>query len=241
MHKDDARPDGSATATREIDRRTIAKGVAWSVPVVIVATAAPAAATSGMAATPALSTASIDSHLNGRPSFRFTGSTVSNESGTIEFLTLTQGSNTLTISKVRPLIVGTNNFDITLVPPFEVVPGSISIAFKILDSDGKQRRSGSLSANVPAYTTVVAVGQQGANGNSSLRTLTFTFGTPNPKSALVVQSVKDSAGTAWTELSQKEWEDIGSGTVYLTARRPSNGAAAVVKGTIDGQPFEKSA
>ena len=46
MHKDDARLDESATATREIDRRTIAKGVAWTVPVVIVATAAPAAAAS---------------------------------------------------------------------------------------------------------------------------------------------------------------------------------------------------
>ena len=46
MHKDDARLDESATAAREIDRRTIAKGVAWTVPVVIVATAAPAAAAS---------------------------------------------------------------------------------------------------------------------------------------------------------------------------------------------------
>lgn len=47
MHKDDAR-DGSVTAPREIDRRTIAKGVAWTVPVVIVATAAPAVAASGV-------------------------------------------------------------------------------------------------------------------------------------------------------------------------------------------------
>lgn len=44
MQRDDARLDGSATGMREIDRRTIAKGVAWTVPAVIVATAAPAAA-----------------------------------------------------------------------------------------------------------------------------------------------------------------------------------------------------
>ena len=45
MLRDDALLNESAAPTaREIDRRTIAKGVAWTVPVVIVATAAPAAA-----------------------------------------------------------------------------------------------------------------------------------------------------------------------------------------------------
>ena len=47
MHRDDLTIEKSAPAAREIDRRTIAKGVAWTVPVVIVATAAPAAAASG--------------------------------------------------------------------------------------------------------------------------------------------------------------------------------------------------
>ena len=45
MLRDDALLNESAApSAREIDRRTIAKGVAWTVPVVIVATAAPAAA-----------------------------------------------------------------------------------------------------------------------------------------------------------------------------------------------------
>lgn len=45
MLRDDALLNESAAPTaREIDRRTIAKGVAWTVPVVIVATAAPASA-----------------------------------------------------------------------------------------------------------------------------------------------------------------------------------------------------
>jgi hypothetical protein len=47
MRKDDGLFDGTGGTGREIDRRTIAKGVAWTVPVVIVATAAPAAAASG--------------------------------------------------------------------------------------------------------------------------------------------------------------------------------------------------
>jgi hypothetical protein len=46
MFKDDARLDESAVETREVSRRTIAKGVAWTVPAIIVATAAPAAAAS---------------------------------------------------------------------------------------------------------------------------------------------------------------------------------------------------
>jgi hypothetical protein len=46
MRKDDGLLDGASGTGREIDRRTIAKGVAWTVPVVIVATAAPAAAAS---------------------------------------------------------------------------------------------------------------------------------------------------------------------------------------------------
>jgi hypothetical protein len=47
MHRDDLTIDKSVEGAREIDRRTIPKGVAWTVPVVIVATAAPAAAASG--------------------------------------------------------------------------------------------------------------------------------------------------------------------------------------------------
>jgi hypothetical protein len=47
MRKDEGLLDGASGTGREIDRRTIAKGVAWTVPVVIVATAAPAAAASG--------------------------------------------------------------------------------------------------------------------------------------------------------------------------------------------------
>lgn len=47
MRKEDGLLDGASGTGREIDRRTIAKGVAWTVPVVIVATAAPAAAASG--------------------------------------------------------------------------------------------------------------------------------------------------------------------------------------------------
>lgn len=45
MRRDD-NVDAGGSAPREVSRRTIAKGAAWSVPVVIMATAAPAAASS---------------------------------------------------------------------------------------------------------------------------------------------------------------------------------------------------
>jgi hypothetical protein len=46
MLNDVATPEGADAGPREINRRTIAKGVAWTVPVIVMATAAPAAAAS---------------------------------------------------------------------------------------------------------------------------------------------------------------------------------------------------
>jgi hypothetical protein len=193
-----------------------------------------------MVATPSISAATIDSHPSGNPSFRFTGTVPSNEPGTVQFLTLSQGTNSWTLAQAKSLIVGDNPFDISVNPNFEVVPGTVSIAYKVLDSDGKPRGSGSMSGSVPGYTTVTKVSQQAASGNSSTRTLTLTFSTQNAKSALVVQSVKDASGSLWTDLSQTTWEDIDSTSVTFTGKRPSPGAVAVVTGKIDGQSFTKS-
>lgn len=84
MLRDDALLNESAAPTaREIDRRTIAKGVAWTVPVVIVATAAPAAAGS---ANPSNTTfVSSTGHQNGLSSnanftLFFTGSSKKHQS-----------------------------------------------------------------------------------------------------------------------------------------------------------------
>ena len=91
MLRDDALLNESAAPTaREIDRRTIAKGVAWTVPVVIVATAAPAAAGS---ANPSPTTTFVSStgHQNGLSvnanfTLFFTGSA----SSTVEVTGLTE-------------------------------------------------------------------------------------------------------------------------------------------------------
>lgn len=96
MLRDDALLNESAAPTaREIDRRTIAKGVAWTVPVVIVATAAPAAAGS---ANPSNTTfVSSTGHQNGLSSnanftLFFTGSA----SSTVEVTGLTSAGDTWT-------------------------------------------------------------------------------------------------------------------------------------------------
>jgi hypothetical protein len=238
MRKDEVVPEGTGTA-REIDRRTVAKGVAWTVPAVIVATAAPAAATSGMTVSPALSRVAMDTHPSDAPSFYFSVSCPSNEAGEIEFLTLTYGSTSAPLVLVRALVSGTNNLEASVDMPAVPSPGqAVTIAYKVYDADRVLRGQGSLLGMVAPYSTVTGASQ---SNNGSTRTITFAIGSRNAKSALEISSVKDANDTNWTQISQTSWEDIGTGTVSFTARRPGNGASARVLGTIDGQPFDVTA
>jgi hypothetical protein len=238
MRKDDGLLDGASGTGREIDRRTIAKGVAWTVPAVIVATAAPAAATSRMTANPALTSVELDTHPTGLPSFRFVGTCPSNEAGSIQFLLLTQGSSSASLTTELTLVVGNNPFDVTVDPSFSVQPGQVAIAYTFLDTKRAQRGQGNLLGTVAPYATVTGASQ---GGNGSTRTITFTIGNHNPKSALVISSVKDSGGSSWTDVSRSSWEDIGTGTVSFTAKRTSKDASARVVGTIDAQAFDVTA
>lgn len=97
MLRDDALLNESAAPTaREIDRRTIAKGVAWTVPVVIVATAAPAAAgsTDPSSTTKFVSSTGHQNGLSSNANFTlfFTGSA----SSTVEVTGLTSAGDTWT-------------------------------------------------------------------------------------------------------------------------------------------------
>ena len=84
MLNDVASPEGADAGARDINRRTIAKGVAWTVPVIMIATAAPAAAASGNAATPSTVRLVADelgsisvffSSVTGTPTVQITGVT----------------------------------------------------------------------------------------------------------------------------------------------------------------------
>lgn len=90
MFKDEVRLDENPGERRQLDRRTIAKGVAWTVPVVIVATAAPAAAVSRVDET------TVSATLNaGTWKFTFTLTNSRAKTITVNILTLTKNGATV--------------------------------------------------------------------------------------------------------------------------------------------------
>lgn len=111
MHKDESLVDEAAAQTREINRRTIAKGVAWTVPVVIVATAAPAAAASPTPA-PKIGTPTVTSNKVGavgakRNEFTVSFTNSGTAQGRVEVLTMSSsGAGTYVSGLPQVLVVG---------------------------------------------------------------------------------------------------------------------------------------
>ncbi|MGO4340865.1 hypothetical protein [Pedococcus sp. 2YAF34] len=133
MHKEDPTVKQPASGAREIDRRTIAKGVAWTVPVVIVATAAPAAAASGVPTTTFISSGGQGSGW----SLSLTVSNTRTTSVAIQLLTLYKngGSQNLITGTVVDVATGT-----TSVPVYAAAGGSankkgdeFALTFRVLD------------------------------------------------------------------------------------------------------------
>jgi hypothetical protein len=150
MRKDDSLLDGASGTGREIDRRTIAKGVAWTVPAVIVATAAPAAATSRMVASAQLTDVKFDPQPTGNPKLIFSGTATSNESGQLNFLTVEQaGSQPYSLNLNKSLAVSSSNTftDVTATPSFALRPGPVTISYNYADSENQVRGSGQLQGN----------------------------------------------------------------------------------------------
>ena len=90
MHQDEAIVESPVGEARQINRRTIAKGVAWTVPAVIVATAAPAAAVSRVEETTVTATLSA-----GTWTFTFTLRNSRQQAITVNILTLTKNGTTV--------------------------------------------------------------------------------------------------------------------------------------------------
>lgn len=99
MHRGDALVEESASVARGIDRRTIAKGVAWTVPVVIVATAAPAVAASGVTATFGSRTS------QGKRNLELTVTNGRTSGVSVQLLTLYKGNSTTTLIKSTTTVV----------------------------------------------------------------------------------------------------------------------------------------
>lgn len=237
MFKDDARLMQAAGAGREIDRRTIAKGVAWTVPVVIVATAAPAAAASGAVTLDSATYVPIAGSDRAKIAVK-----VKVDGGT-KGLTITFGG----LSQNGPsiAIASPNSFQVKGIQTLSIetvataAPAAVTSVLSYSMTGGYG--GSALSVPVAPVSQVTAATR---SGSSSTQAFAFTVSPKNSSSAIVITSmtsaaykVGDPAG-AWTLLSQTTWADLGS-SVSFNAKQPSGNyaASATISGTVDGVPF----
>lgn len=218
----DARLDESTEGAREIDRRTIAKGVAWSVPVVLVATAAPAAATSRMAVSAGLTSVSFDPQPVGNPQLIFSGTAASNEAGQLNFLTVEQaGSQPSALSQNKALSASASNIftNITATPQFALKPGAVTISYNWTDSRNAVRGSGTLTGTIQPVSFYVAntltFVKRAGTGN-----LTVDFKveiTGDPHSKVTISSITGTNNVTWSKVTPGDIALVQSAGKYYAS------------------------
>ena len=243
MFRDDARLNEVVGEGREIDRRTIAKGVAWTVPVVIVATAAPAAAASGAVTLDSATYVPIAGSDRAKIAVK-----VKVDGGTkgltITFSGLSQNGPSIAIASP-------NSFQVKGIQTLSIetdataAPAAVTSVLSYSMTGGYGGSALSVPVSSVSKVTAATRSGNGSGGSSSTQTFTFTVSPKDASSAMVITSmtsaatkVGDPAG-AWTQLSQTTWADLGSGVVTFTAKQPSGNyaASATISGTVDGVPF----
>ena len=239
MRRDESRLNDAISDAVELDRRTVNRAMAWSVPVVMAAVAAPAA--TGSSSVSITSVAATYVPAAGSAKAKVSLALVVRSAGagnTITFTSLAQGAKSFNFvgSTSFPLRAGDN----TITIETETV-GAVSPRSSIL----------SYTSNLGAGTTAVAIAPVTVataatrSGNGSAQTFTLALSPRNPNSHLVVTSVTSAANKkgdpagSWTAISQTEWADVGTAAVTFTAKPPSGSfaPAATVAGTIDEIPF----
>lgn len=225
MLKDDARVDGSARALRDIDRRTIAKGVAWAVPVVIVATAAPAAAASG-----AVQITALSANLDPATGAITVSGTVSSTGvdNTITFLSASRGDSSTQVNLSKALAKGSSNAFSFVAPSSGGVANTYVLTYSI--NGGAAQTFSFTAASPTSYNTGNATRAQNAVSFS----LSFTG---SQKSTVTITAVKPDLGTLSGSLPAAN-ETLGSDlAISFTLTRNQTGAKptkADVTFSIDG-------
>lgn len=251
MLKDDARVDGSLAAAREIDRRTIAKGVAWTVPVVIVATAAPAAAASGTATIQSVAA----TYVPAVGSANATVSLVITVKGTgagnsVTFSGLSQGTKSYGFVGAQNYPIGneTKSFSMTTAASDTIAAAASTLNYMV--------NTGSVPDFPVSISAVTAFASQAVavtKPNAASCTFTFGFGSPkNDNSRLAITSVVtpgkknngDPGPSATWAGSAFAWNDIVNG-VSVTLQRPQPAPPSqvavwdqtVISGSLDNVNF----
>lgn len=226
MRKEDGLLDGASGTGREIDRRTIAKGVAWTVPVVIVATAAPAAAASGSVALGPV-TGTLDPSTG---AVTVSGTVSSSGDGNqVTFLTVSRGTSSTSVNQSMSLSKGGSNPFSFVAPSSGGVANSYVLTYSI--------NGGSALTQSFSVTSPTQYASSAATRTQSTVTFTLDF-TGSPASKITVTSISPNAGSLSGTLPANEV--LGSDlTVTFSQTRNQNGAkpsSATITLTIDGGP-----
>jgi hypothetical protein len=245
MRKDDGLFEGAGGNGREIDRRTIAKGVAWTVPVVIVATAAPAAAASGDVT---FLNANYFPQLGNSTAKLTTQVKVDGGRGITIVFSLVQGATSYALANNTFTVSGIQTITLDTVAAAGLAPIPSTLNYTITAGQGSP---GAVPVDVSAVSTLANPGVSVSPNGGEGRTFTFHFAKSNAASSLVItavttQGIKQNGtpGTpmAWT-VTNASRADLGTGVVAFNLTRPTPGgqnktgdwARTTVDLTLDNQ------
>ena len=232
MHRDDAAVDTLADGAREIDRRTIAKGVAWTVPVVIVATAAPAAAAS-QPSTPTVSFTQKAGSLNpATGTITFSLTLTSTGSGQIRF-TLMEGASAQGLPFVQPITAGSNTLSFAVTPTTAAAAKTVMLTYSVDDGATYQ------SVDVPVASPTKYVSGSGQKlANQSKVSFTLVFSGSASSVVRITQITSTTANERYTELPSGPLTLTPSGgqlqSTFTVSRTSNANTSVTITFTIDG-------
>jgi hypothetical protein len=226
MRKDDAVTAEGTGSAREIDRRTVAKGVAWSVPAIIVATAAPAAAASGAVSVTSVAASYVPQSTGGAVASLVVNV---NATGTGHSITLVEieqmvGSTKRTINlkgtaatRTFALSAGSSSLAAETATSAGIAPVPSKLRFTV---DGAAHPE--FSFTITPVTTFATPEVTVSNPGGEQRTFTFNLDQRNSLSKFEVLTIRtplDNGDTiGWGNTTDSG--NIGDGPVVRTKNRP---------------------
>jgi hypothetical protein len=149
MLKDDARLDESIAAAADLSRRTVTRGMAWSVPVVIAAVAAPATGGSENPQPPAVTFGPVSGLLDSSAgTIDFVLSAQSTAAGQIQFLQMNNGAAT-GLPTALTLVAGANTLKLS-VTKSGIATGNVTLTYSL--NGGKTTAQVTVRVSYPTVT-----------------------------------------------------------------------------------------
>jgi hypothetical protein len=219
---------------REIDRRVVTAGAAWSVPAILIATASPAAAASPVVPPPTVSFTSASGVLDPTTdSITFALEATSSGDGQI-YVNLLDGAAATGLPVVQAIGAGANTVGFTVSRP-GLQAGPALLTYTVDGGDTQK----SLPVDVASPTRYTS-GSARPAGVLDLVNVDFTLQfTGSAASTVEIKGITSTAG-AWSgyPTGPQVLAVAAGGGLQLTfdARRPALAAAATVSLSIDGGP-----